>query len=106
MSTIKDSLDIINKLTPAEQEHLKTILLSNTFIKTLNIEEFVTKERFTNGSACPLCGATHVVRNGHRKDGTQKYVRIVASFLLLQPILLFREREKTFMCGNSTVIVC
>ena len=38
------------------------------------IEEFVTKERFANGRVCPVCGATHVVRNGQRKDGTQKYI--------------------------------
>ena len=37
-------------------------------------EEFVTKERFANGRVCPVCGATHVVRNGKRKDGTQKYI--------------------------------
>ena len=74
MPTIKDALDIINKLTAAEQESLKTMLLSPAFVKTLDIEEFVTKERFSNGRVCPLCGCIHVVRNGHRKDGTQRYI--------------------------------
>lgn len=74
MPTIKDALDIISKLTNTEQENLKTMLLSPAFEKTLNIEEFVTKERFTNGRVCPLCGCIPVVRNGHRKDGTQRYV--------------------------------
>ena len=40
----------------------------------MNIEDFVAKERFANGRVCPLCGCIHVVRNGHRKDGTQRYV--------------------------------
>ena len=53
MPTIKDALDIINKLTAAEQESLKTMLLSPAFVKTLDIEEFVTKERFSNGRVCP-----------------------------------------------------
>ena len=66
MPTIKDALDIISKLTNTEQENLKTMLLSPAFEKTLNIEEFVTKERFTNGRVCPLCGCIPVVRNGHR----------------------------------------
>ena len=39
MPTIKDALDIINKLTAAEQESLKTMLLSPAFVKTLDIEK-------------------------------------------------------------------
>ena len=74
MPTIKDALDIIGKLTVAEQESLKTMLLSPAFVKSLNIEDFVAKERFANGRVCPLCSCIHVVRNGHRKDGTQRYV--------------------------------
>ena len=70
MPTIKDALDIIGKLTVAEQESLKTMLLSPAFVKSLNIEDFVAKERFANGR----------VRNGHRKMAhSDMYVRIVAS---------------------------
>ncbi len=39
MPTIKDALDIIGKLTVAEQESLKTMLLSPAFVKSLNIED-------------------------------------------------------------------
>lgn len=35
MPTIKDALDIIGKLTVAEQESLKTMLLSPAFVKSL-----------------------------------------------------------------------
>lgn len=59
MPTIKDALDIIGKLTVAEQESLKTMLLSPAFVKSLNIEDFVAKERFANGRVCPLCGCIH-----------------------------------------------
>ena len=41
MPTIKDALDIIGKLTVAEQESLKTMLLSPAFVKSLNIERCV-----------------------------------------------------------------
>lgn len=74
MPTIKDALDIISKLTNAEKNSLKSILLSSTFIKSLSTEDFITKERFVNGRVCPICGCVHVVRNGHRKDGTQRYI--------------------------------
>ena len=74
MPTIKDAMDIISKLSVSEQESLKTMLLSSTFVKSLGIEEFVSNQRFANGRVCPLCGSAHVVRNGHRKDGTQRYV--------------------------------
>jgi transposase-like protein len=74
MPTIKDALDLIGKLTSAEQESLKTMLLSPAFAKALDIEDFITQERFTNGRVCPLCGCVHVICNGHRKDGTQRYV--------------------------------
>ncbi len=40
----------------------------------MGIKDFVTQERFANGRVCPVCGATHVVRNGRRADGTQKYI--------------------------------
>lgn len=77
MPTIKDALDIIGKLTVAEQESLKTMLLSPAFVKPLNIEDFVAKERFANGRVCPLCGCIHVVivKMAH----SDMYVRIVAS---------------------------
>ena len=37
------------------------------------MEQFLTEERFANGRVCPHCGATHIVRNGHGKNGTQRY---------------------------------
>ena len=39
MPTIKDALDIIGKLTVAEQEALKQCF-SPAFVKSLNIEDF------------------------------------------------------------------
>lgn len=47
MHAIKDALDIINKLCRSEQESLETMPLCPTFVKTLIIEELVTKERFS-----------------------------------------------------------
>ena len=71
MPTIKDALDIIGKLTVAEQESLKTMLLSPAFVKSLNIEDFVAKERFANGRVCPLCGCIHVLSLIHISEPTR-----------------------------------
>lgn len=80
----------MNKLS----EKLKTIKKINLILRTLSTEYvkelFVTlteksddrftlkglseKERFADGRYCPKCGGKHIVRNGHRKDGTQRYV--------------------------------
>ena len=70
MPTIKDALDVIAKLTVAEQESLKTMLSSPAFIRSLNIEDFVAKERFANGRVCPLCGCTHLLISYHIKNQT------------------------------------
>lgn len=74
MATIKDALDIIGKLTTKDRERLRTMLLSTVSVKSADMESFLTDERFSNGKVCPLFGCTHIVRNGHRKDGTQKYM--------------------------------
>ena len=80
MPTIKDALDIIGKLTVAEQESLKTMLLSPAFVKSLNIEDFVAKERFANVVyalfvAVSMWFAMVIVKMAH----SDMYVRIVAS---------------------------
>lgn len=49
MPIFKDALDIIRKSTYAERENLKFMLLSPAVASTSNIEEFITKERFSNG---------------------------------------------------------
>ncbi len=39
-----------------------------------SLTSFVSENKFTDGVVCPHCGKRHVVRNGHRKDGAQKYM--------------------------------
>lgn len=74
MSAVNDILDLISKLSIEEQEKLRVYLLSSSFRTSLNIEDFMTNERFSNGRVCPLCGGIHIVRNGHRADGTQRFI--------------------------------
>lgn len=32
------------------------------------------EKKYSNSFVCPICGSVHVVRNGHYKNGTQKYL--------------------------------
>lgn len=80
MPTIKDALDIIGKLTVAEQESLKTMLLSPAFVKSLNIEDFVERNAlqmvvYALFVAVSMWFAMVIVKMAH----SDMYVRIVAS---------------------------
>ena len=41
----------------------------------LTLEESQTDRRFAKGRFCPYCRKNHVVRNGTRSGGVQKYMR-------------------------------
>ena len=71
--TAKEILDEISKLSKEDQEIIRSTVL-NMIGGTDTLEEYVADKRFSNGRICPLCGSTKVVRNGHRKDGTQRFV--------------------------------
>lgn len=74
MVTVADILALINGLSPIEKTQLKTILLDNKS-EIRELEQLISEERFKGGLVCPLCGCTgHISRNGHRKDGKQRYI--------------------------------
>lgn len=74
MATVADILVLIKSLSPIEQKQLKTILLVER-PKVSEMEQLISDERFTRGLVCPHCGCIgHISRNGHRKDGKQRYI--------------------------------
>lgn len=90
MPTLKDALDLIGKLTKTEQESLKMILLRPSPTRALDIEEFLTDKKFSNGRLCPYCGKNHIVRNGYRADGTQRYK--------------CKDCNKTFVVASNSIV--
>ena len=36
----------------------------------VEMDEYLTEQRFSSGRVCPICGGTHVQRNGRRRNGT------------------------------------
>ncbi len=74
MATVSSILADITTLSSADKDILKGYL-TNLFRSTAgSLESFVATERFSGGLVCPICGCIHIVRNGHRKDGTQRYI--------------------------------
>lgn len=72
--TVSDILKIIHSLPQEEQNMLKA-LITNTPASAFKIEHLIAEERHTHGIVCPCCGAVgNVSRNGHRKDGKQRYL--------------------------------
>lgn len=70
-----DSLiESIKALPAIDFARLKNLILSVDFDSEKSIEDFLISKRFENGEACPICGDSRIVRNGHRKDGTQKFI--------------------------------
>lgn len=79
MNNVIDIFERIRKLTPEDREMVKKLLTTTSFSGSANsdsndLKDFLTEERFSNGRVCPFCGCKHVVRNGHRKDKTQRYM--------------------------------
>lgn len=73
MATLSTIVNDILTLNKNDKKALKSIILGilNT-ITTLT--DYVEEKRFASETACPICSSNHIIKNGHRKDGAQKYV--------------------------------
>ncbi len=72
--TVEEILSLIQGLSPTEQSRLMTVLTDDSS-KASKLEQLLTESRFSRGLICHLCGCIdHISRNGHRKDGKQRYI--------------------------------
>ena len=67
-----DLAEAIEKLT-AEEKKALNILMGNESNDDTSVDTLLRSLRFEKNRVCPFCGGTHVVKNGKRNDGTQKY---------------------------------
>ncbi len=72
--TFEEIINAIKQLPQEQQNELHALLLNKGNTKNLNLETFVSNERFKSGHVCPICGGKNVVRNGHRPDGSQRFM--------------------------------
>ncbi len=73
MATLSSVIADIATLSTSDKKTLRSYLISVFSTKSSSLEEYVKEERFSGGLVCPVCGCIHIVRYGHRKDGTQRY---------------------------------
>lgn len=75
MTAVENIIEMVKRLSPEDRAALKVALNSQDKAGCSNeLEKFVTEERHAKGRACPHCGSVHVVRNGHQKNGAQRYL--------------------------------
>lgn len=88
MPTVTSILADYRTLSSADQNAVKMALLSS-FAGRYDLKEYVENQRFVEGRVCPHCGSIHVVRNGKRPDGAQRYV--------------CRDCKKSFVANSNSI---
>lgn len=73
MPTLSSVLTDYHALSKVEQNAFLSSVLSSSPVG-MNLKEYLEAKRFAKGRVCPHCGSVHVVRNGKRPDGTQRYL--------------------------------
>ena len=86
---IKKIVSILKNLS-AEYVKELVITLSETTDDRYSIDGLVTAERFADGRICPYCNGRHIVRNGRRQDGVQRYV--------------CRKCNKSFVATSNSIV--
>ncbi len=74
MATLDSIISDIATLSEDDKLMIRDILIQLFSVNNSSLEKFVTENRFSRGLVCPICGGHHVMRNGHRKDGVQRYL--------------------------------
>ncbi len=70
---LMDLAQTIEKLTKEERAALNILIgIKNESEST--VDTLLAGLRFSEKRVCPFCGGTHVIKNGKRADGTQKYI--------------------------------
>lgn len=59
---------------PAIEQNVVLEKLIHTPIGNGDMSSFIENVRFSDGRVCPICGKDHIIRNGRRKDGKQKFI--------------------------------
>ena len=71
--TAEDIMAMVSQLPIVERVRFHK-LFKDSSQNGIDMEEHLTERRFSSGRVCPICGGTHVQRNGRRKNGSQKFI--------------------------------
>lgn len=90
MTTIRDAMDVYKKLSVNDRVAFYINLTSQMESDTDDRISLLEEVRQDQGIRCPHCESGRIVKNGHRKDGTQRY--------------LCRECKHSFLASTGSVL--
>lgn len=90
VSTVKDVLSAYRDLSFGDRLMFYLTLSSDMDIQKDTLPEILEEARPSISSECYYCHSPRIVRNGHRSDGTQRY--------------LCRDCRKSFTCKTDTFL--
>lgn len=82
-------LNMIKQLSFSDYETLRLILQKEGFSVKDELESYLTENRFRDGRRCVYCQGKHIVKNGHSKEGKQRYI--------------CRECGKSFVINSNSI---
>ena len=88
MSQLKDVITSYNNLSFSDRIVFYTTI-SNDIIVSDNMQSFLIETRLDGEGSCLYCEGTHVVKNGKRKDGIQRF--------------LCRDCRKSFIANSDSI---
>ena len=74
MSELKAIINAYNRLSFSDRIIFYSTISNDIPVNDGNLQSFLTEVRMENGDRCVYCEGTHVVKNGVRKDGVQRYL--------------------------------
>ncbi len=89
MSELTDLISSYNKLSFSDRVVFYTTVSNDVHVDENNLQSFLVETRLTDKRVCVYCDSEHVVKNGRRKDGTQRY--------------LCRDCKKSFIPSSNSV---
>ena len=89
MSELKDVITAYRKLPFGDRVVFYSTVSNDVDVREETVQDFLIETRMGESLSCIYCKGDHVVRNGKRKDGTQRF--------------LCRDCGKSFIPGSNTI---
>ena len=74
MSELNDLITSYKNLSFSDRVAFYTTVSNDISVDGGDLQPFLIETRLTDGKACIYCEGSRVVKNGTRKDGTQRYL--------------------------------
>ena len=88
-SDLKEVITAYRKLSFSDQAAFYSMVPNDLCLSDGHLQSFLIETRITPEHGCIYCGSSHVVKNGTRKDGTQRF--------------LCRDCKKSFLPTSESV---